>query len=62
MNIVKPLIGPEIVLGYFNFINKSLVWFLAIFLPFHIPSNIELLDPRGAAASKIKKEKQRGIQ
>ena len=45
------------VLGYFTFINKSVwVWFQAIFLPFHITSNIEPLDARGTAASYLNKD------
>ena len=50
---VKLLKGPEMVLGYFIFINKSGYSLKLFFLPFHKPSNIELQDARGRAASNL---------
>ena len=56
---MKLHIGPEMVLDYFIFKNKSRYGF-RLFLPFHFPLIIEPLDGRDAATSlgkRIKIEK-----
>ena len=49
--MLKLLIGPDMVLSYFIFKNKSRFGFKLFFMPFHIPLNIDPLDARGAVAS-----------
>ena len=54
--ILKLLIGTGMVWGYYILFYKNLVMVLDYFVPFHIPSNIEPLDDRGAAASNLKSD------
>ena len=51
------LIGSKMVFCYLIILNKSGYGFRLFFFPFHIPSNIEPLDAKGARASYLKRVK-----